>query len=83
MAGRMEARPMAEATEIDEVVDDDRQPDFLHWPDSEPELPEIDGNRAVSVPAAPSGAPARTGRRRRRRRWRGGPRQPAPGSPSG
>ena len=64
-----------EAAQIDE---DDRQPDFLHWRDSEPELPEVDGNRASPAPG-PSGAPAR-GRRRRRRRWRGGPRQPAPGS---
>ena len=76
---------MAEATQTDEA-DDDRQPDFLRWPDSEPEVPEIDGNRAAPGSAsAPSGAPARTGpgRRRRRRRWRGGPRQPAQGSHPG
>jgi hypothetical protein len=87
MAGRTEARPMAEATKTDEAneADDDRQPDFLRWPDSEPEVPEIDGNRAAPGSAsAPSGAPARTGgRRRRRRRWRGGPRQPAQGSHPG
>jgi hypothetical protein len=84
MAERTEARPMAEATQTDEA-DDDRQPDFLRWPDSEPEEPEIDGNRAApGSAAAPSGAPARTGgRRRRRRRWRGGPRQPAQGSQPG
>jgi hypothetical protein len=84
MAGRTDARPMAAATATDEA-DDDRQPDFLRWPDSEPEVPEIDGNRAAPGSAsAPSGAPARTGgRRRRRRRWRGGPRQPAQGSHPG
>ena len=80
VAERVEAKPVAETPE----TDDDRQPDFLRWPDSEPEEPEIDGNRAVPGSAAPSGAPARTGgRRRRRRRWRGGPRQPAQGSHPG
>ena len=87
-----EGEPVAERVEAshgrrghrDAETDDDRQPDFLRWPDSEPEVPEIDGNRAVPGSAAPSGAPARTGgRRRRRRRWRGGPRQPAPGSQPG
>jgi hypothetical protein len=83
---RDEVVKIDEADEADEVdeVDDDRQPDFLRWRESEPELPEIDGNRASPAPGpgprpGPSGPPARS-RRRRRRRWRGGPRQSAPGS---
>jgi len=76
-AAQIVGKPMDEAAEIDEV-DDDRQPDFLSRRESEPEVPEIDGNRA-SAASGPSGPPAR-GRRRRRRRWRGGPRQSAPGS---
>ena len=77
-AAQIVATPTAEAEAAEiEDVDDDRQPDFLSWPDSEPEQPEVDGNRASSAPR-PAGPPAR-GRRRRRRRWRGGPRQPAPG----
>jgi hypothetical protein len=76
-AAQIVAKPRDEAVEIDEV-DDDRQPDFLRWRESEPELAEVDGNRASPGPG-PSGPPAR-GRRRRRRRWRGGPRQSAPGS---
>ncbi len=71
-------KPVAEAAETEEV-EDDRQPDFLRWADSEPELPEIDGNRATLPPGPAAGPPAR-GRRRRRRRWRGGPRQPASGT---
>ena len=75
-------KPTAEPTEVEEVdeVDDDRQPDFLHWRESEPEPPEVDGNRASPAAGGPSAPPAR-GRRRRRRRWRGGPRQSAPGAP--
>ena len=76
-AAQIVEKPVTEVAETEEV-DDDRQPDFLRWPDSEPELPEIDGNRATPPPG-PAGPPAR-GRRRRRRRWRGGPRQPASGT---
>jgi hypothetical protein len=57
-------------------IEEDRQPDFLGRPEGV-EMPEVDGNRAEAPPAA---APSRGGRRRRRRRWRGGPRQPVPGS---
>jgi hypothetical protein len=82
-AAQIVGKPMGEAAEIDAAdevaeVDSDRQPDFLSWRESEPVVPEVDGNRASPAPG-PSGAPAR-GRRRRRRRWRGGPRQSAPGS---
>jgi hypothetical protein len=88
-AAQIVLKPRDEVVKIDEAdeadeVDDDRQPDFLRWRESEPELPEIDGNRASPAPGpgprpGPSGPPARS-RRRRRRRWRGGPRQSAPGS---
>ena len=70
-----ESPPWSPSQPVDELDDDDRQPDFLNRP--EPEPPEVDGNRADSPPPA---QPSRTGRRRRRRRWRGGPRQPASGS---
>ncbi|HSD30025.1 MAG TPA: hypothetical protein VLL75_22185 [Vicinamibacteria bacterium] len=78
-AAQIVVKPRDEAAEIDEA-DEDRQPDFLRWRESEPELPEVDGNRALPAPG-PSGAPAgpARGRRRRRRRWRGGPRQSVPG----
>ena len=56
-AAQIVATPTAEAAEIEDV-DDDRQPDFLSWPDSEPEQPEVDGNRASPAPR-PSGPPAR------------------------
>src|SRR5262249_19716991 len=62
---------------LDGEFDNDRQPDFLNYSEREPDLPEVDGNRADPLPAQQQ--PGRTGRRRRRRRWRGGPRQPAPG----
>jgi hypothetical protein len=81
---RIESAPQAEheswspSEPVDELGDDDRQPDFLNRP--EPELAEIDGNRADPVPAA---AQPNRGRRRRRRRWRGGPRPPKPGAPPG
>jgi hypothetical protein len=71
----VESEPRSPSRPVEELDDDDRQPDFLSQP--EPEPPEVDGNRAEPQPSA---APIRSGRRRRRRRWRGGPRQPAPGS---
>jgi hypothetical protein len=70
------SEPVGDPT--NELDGDDRQPDFLNRP--EPELPEVDGNRAVPAPAA---AQPNRQRRRRRRRWRGGPRQAAPGSSPG
>jgi hypothetical protein len=78
--GPEEARPESD------LDDDDRQPDYLNYPDREPELPEVDGNRAEPLPG--QSHPARggggaSGRRRRRRRWRGGPRQPSLGQPQG
>jgi hypothetical protein len=80
---RIEEEPTAESSPPDEVEDDDRQPDFLNYPDQEMELPEVDGNRAEPVPSPPQQQPGRSGggRRRRRRRWRGGPRQPSVGQP--
>jgi hypothetical protein len=71
----VEAEPWSPSQPVEELDDDERQPDFLNQP--EPEPPEVDGNRAEPQPPV---APSRSGRRRRRRRWRGGPRQPAPGS---
>jgi hypothetical protein len=71
----VESEPQSPSRFVEELDDDDRQPDFLSQPEPEPQ--EVDGNRAEQQPPAP---PSRTGRRRRRRRWRGGPRQPAPGS---
>ena len=48
MAGRVGSRGRGPRPARDrDETDDDRQPDFLRWPDSEPEVPEIDGNRAV------------------------------------
>jgi hypothetical protein len=83
---RMEEEPEVARARVDETEDDDRQPDFLNYPDQEPEPPEVDGNRLESSPTQPP--PGRTGggsgsggRRRRRRRWRGGPRQPSMGQP--
>jgi hypothetical protein len=83
---RMEEEPEVARAPVDETEDDDRQPDFLNFPDQEPEPPEVDGNRLESSPTQPP--PGRTGggsgsggRRRRRRRWRGGPRQPSMGQP--
>jgi hypothetical protein len=74
---RLENESRAPVELADELDGDDRQPDFLNYPDQEPELPEVDGNRAEPLLAQQQ--PGRTGRRRRRRRWRGGPRQPASG----
>ena len=77
-APRVESEAWTPSEPVDELDGDDRQPDFLSR--AEPELAEVDGNRAVPVPAATQ--PNRQ-RRRRRRRWRGGPRQAAPGSSPG
>jgi len=77
-APRVESESWSPSEPVDEIDDDDRQPDFLNRP--EPEPPDIDGNRADPVPVT---AQPNRGRRRRRRRWRGGPRQPAPGAPLG
>jgi hypothetical protein len=81
-AAQIVSQPMDEAAEIEEAgeVDDDRQPNFLSGRESEPEVPEVDGNRVSPAPAPGSSGPPARGRRRRRRRWRGGPRQSAPGS---
>ena len=85
---RMEEEPELARASVDEIEDDDRQPDFLNYRDQEPEPPEVDGNRLESPPTQQP--PGRTGggsgsgsggRRRRRRRWRGGPRQPSMGQP--
>ena len=82
---RIESAPQAEheswspSEPVAVLDDDDRQPDFLSR--SEPELLEVDGNRADPAPVV--AAQPNRGRRRRRRRWRGGPRQPAPGSSPG
>ena len=69
------------ASEPVDEPDDDRQPDFLNYSDSESDEPEVDGNRAEpprpqSQPGrsgSGGGSPSGSGRRRRRRRWRGGP----------
>ena len=76
---RIENEPTTTSAPAGEFEDDDdRQPDFLHYPGQEMELPEVDGNRAEPPPTQQQ--PGRSGgRRRRRRRWRGGPRQPAQG----
>ena len=79
-APRVEPESWNPSAPVDEEPDEDRQPDFLRLSD-ETELPEVDGNRAD--PPSSTATPARSGRRRRRRRWRGGPRQSAPGSPPG
>jgi hypothetical protein len=81
---RTEDEPEVARAPADEVEDDDRQPDFLNYPDEETEPPEVDGNRLEAPPSQQP--PGRSGgggggRRRRRRRWRGGPRQPSTGQP--
>jgi hypothetical protein len=69
-------------------LDSDRQPDYLGEPESEPGLPEVDGNLRLpevdgnlKVPEVDGNRahPPGHGRRRRRRRRRGGQHRPAPG----
>jgi hypothetical protein len=77
---RMRGEPTA-ASAPGSHLDDDRQPDFLNYPDRETELPEVDGNRAEPPPTQQQQQAGRSGGRRRRRRWRGGPRRPSVGQP--